>query len=113
MDKLANQQCTPCEGGMPALSFDKSKEQLQQTPQWTLHPKATDIRRKFTFANFHRTMDFVNRIADLAHQENHHPDLEVSYGHCIVKYSTHAIKGLSINDFICAAKIDELFSQTQ
>ena len=66
------------------------------------------IRREWKFKNFYRTMSFVNAVAHIANAEDHHPDLEVGYGYCRVKFSTHAIGGLSENDFICAAKIDAL-----
>jgi 4a-hydroxytetrahydrobiopterin dehydratase len=65
----------------------------------------TAIERHFIFKNFHQTMAFTNAVAWIAHQENHHPDLKIGYQNCIVTYSTHAINGLTENDFICAAKI--------
>ena len=68
----------------------------------------TEITKELSFKNYYKTMAFVNAIAWMAHQENHHPDLEVSYNKCVVRYSTHAINGLSENDFICAAKIDQI-----
>ena len=69
----------------------------------------SSIERTFTFADFHATMAFVNAVAWMAHREDHHPDLTVGYNRCRVEYSTHAIGGLSENDFICAAKVDALF----
>ena len=71
-----------------------------------------EIAQDFRFPEFHRTMAFVNALAWIAHGENHHPDLEVGYGHCRVRYTTHAIGGLSENDFICAAKIDALLESS-
>jgi 4a-hydroxytetrahydrobiopterin dehydratase len=68
----------------------------------------TCLHRIYTFKNYYQTMAFVNALAWIAHQENHHPDLVVSYNRCEVNWSTHALKGLSINDFICAAKTDRL-----
>ncbi len=70
-----------------------------------------EIRRLFTFKGFHQTMAFVNAVAWIAHRENHHPDLEVGYNRCLVRYRTHAIGGLSENDFICAAKVDRLLRE--
>jgi len=70
--------------------------------------KIAFIYREFTFKNYYKTMAFVNAVAWIAHQENHHPDLSVGYNRCLVRYSTHAIQGLSENDFICAAKVDAL-----
>nr|WP_240901108.1 4a-hydroxytetrahydrobiopterin dehydratase [Thioalkalivibrio sp. XN8] len=78
---------------------------------WVLNDDATEIRRDFRFKGFNRTMGFVNAVAWIANNENHHPDLEVGWGHCLVRFSTHAIKGLSENDFICAAKVDALLDQ--
>ena len=75
---------------------------------WNISSDAKLIRRNFEFTNFHRTISFVNAVAWIANTEDHHPDLEVSYRNCAVNYSTHAIGGLSENDFICAAKIDRL-----
>ena len=69
---------------------------------------ANEIRRLFEFSNFHETMAFVNALAWIAHREDHHPDLEVGYRRCLVRYRTHAIGGLSENDFICAAKVERL-----
>ena len=108
MNDLTQQKCQPCEGGIPALTFDEAKTQIHNTPEWQLNDRATEINRKFTFSDFNQTIKFVNDVAKIANEEGHHPDLEVSYGYCIVKFTTHAINGLSINDFICAAKIDTL-----
>ena len=76
--------------------------------EWTYDEGAAYIERKFSFPAFSRTIAFVNAIAWLATNEGHHPDLKVIYGKCEVQYRTHSINGLSINDFICAAKIDRL-----
>ncbi|HEY8508442.1 MAG TPA: 4a-hydroxytetrahydrobiopterin dehydratase, partial [Steroidobacteraceae bacterium] len=75
---------------------------------WKLSDDARSIRREFQFKDFYRTMSFVNAIAHIANIEDHHPDLEVGYNYCRVTFTTHAIKGLSENDFICAAKIDRI-----
>jgi 4a-hydroxytetrahydrobiopterin dehydratase len=75
---------------------------------WSLNEAATEIRRDFRFKGFYRTMAFVNAVAWIASSEDHHPDLEVGWGHCLVRFSTHSIGGLSENDFICAAKVDGL-----
>jgi 4a-hydroxytetrahydrobiopterin dehydratase len=83
---------------------------LKQLDGWTLADDAKMISRDYQFKGFYKTMAFVNAIAWIANSENHHPDLEVGYGHCLVKYNTHAIDGLSENDFICAAKIDALIN---
>lgn len=104
---LLQQHCRPVSGA--ALSGPVVAAQLAQVPGWTLvgeHGGA--IERTFSFADFHATMAFVNALAFIAHREDHHPDLQVSYQHCTVRYSTHSVAGLSINDFICAAHINAL-----
>ena len=105
---LQNKHCVPCEGGVPTLSADKVQEMLTKISNWETDNSSTFIRRRFSFKNFYKTMAFVNAIAWIANQENHHPDMEVGFNYCLVKYTTHAIKGLSKNDFICAAKVDAL-----
>ncbi len=109
MSTLARQRCEPCEGGVDPLGGEAARNLLPQLhPDWTLSDDAAEISREFRFGNFHQTMAFVNALAWVAHRENHHPDLEVGYNRCRVRYSTHAIGGLSQNDFICAARIDAL-----
>ena len=109
MSELASQRCEPCEGGVEPLTRDEIDEYLEQIhSEWVLNDGASEIFRDFEFKGFYRTMAFVNAIAWIANAENHHPDLEVGYRHCLVRYTTHAIGGLSPNDFICAAKTDEL-----
>ena len=75
---------------------------------WVISPDNDSLSREFSFKNYYQTIAFVNSLAWIAHAEDHHPDLEVSYNRCLVKYATHSIGGLSENDFICAAKIDAL-----
>jgi 4a-hydroxytetrahydrobiopterin dehydratase len=79
---------------------------LAQAPGWAFVDGA--IQKQFSFADYHRTMAFVNALAWVAHQEDHHPDLQVSYSRCTVRFNTHSVGGISINDFICAAKLDAL-----
>ncbi|HYB66327.1 MAG TPA: 4a-hydroxytetrahydrobiopterin dehydratase, partial [Steroidobacteraceae bacterium] len=78
----------------------------QLSAEWALIENAHGIQRRFTFRDFYRTMSFVNALAHIANIEDHHPDLEVGYNYCRVKFTTHAVKGLSENDFVCAAKVD-------
>ena len=104
---LTHKNCKPCEGGVPAFSEAEAQEMLKQLEGWTLDDGR--IWKKYTFKNYYRTMAFVNALAWISHSEDHHPNLDVGWGHCIVTYSTHAINGLSENDFICAAKCDALF----
>ncbi len=109
MTDLADRRCEPCEGGVAPLTRAAADELLLRLdPGWTLDAGAASLRREFTFRDFYRTMSFVNAVAHVANIEDHHPDLEVSYSTCKVRYSTHAIGGLSENDFICAAKVDQL-----
>jgi 4a-hydroxytetrahydrobiopterin dehydratase len=106
---LAGKRCRPCEGGVEPLDATRVKEWLGQVDGWTSEDGA--IRREFTFKDFYRTMAFVNAVAWIANSEDHHPDLEVGYRRCLVTFSTHAIGGLSENDFICAAKVNALVSE--
>lgn len=109
MNNMANKKCTPCEGGVAPLNSEQAKELQQQTPLWTISSDNNSITRTFTFKNFLRVMSFVNACAHVANQQDHHPDFKVSYNQTTLTYSTHAINGLSDNDFICAAKIDLLY----
>lgn len=93
---------------MPPLSSDEISVFLQQIDGWQLQDK--HISKIYPFKNYYQTMAFVNAVAWVSHREDHHPDMKVSYSQCEVTYTTHAIGGLSENDFICAAKIDQLFS---
>ena len=79
---------------------------LKQVSQWTLVDGA--IQKTWRFANFHETMAFVNALAWVAHRQDHHPDLQLGYNRCVVRFSTHSVDGISINDFICAARLDAL-----
>ena len=108
MSELSEKKCLPCEGGVPALAKDQVLKLLKEIPGWEVAKDKSYIERNFQFKNFYHTMAFVNAIAWIANRENHHPDLQVGYNYCRVRYSTHAVKGLTENDFICAAKIDKL-----
>lgn len=109
MSTLSEQHCKPCDGGIAPHSPDSARTVLQQLhADWRLDADGKAIRRAFEFKNFYRTMSFVNAVAHIANVEGHHPDLEVGYNYCRMKWTTHAIGGLSDNDFICAAKIDAL-----
>lgn len=102
---LTQQRCQPLEG-QPAMAADAIRRHLAAAPGWALADGA--IEKTYAFADFHRTMAFVNALAWIAHAEDHHPDLAVSYGRCTVRFNTHSVGGISINDFICAAKADAL-----
>lgn len=103
-------RCKPCEGYTEPLTKEEATALLFQIEQWTLNEEATEMHRTFKFKNYYETMTFVNAIAWISHQQDHHPDLEVGYNRCLVRYTTHAIKGLSENDFICAIEVDALLN---
>lgn len=103
---LVAKSCKPCEGGVAPLAPAQVASLLQAVAGWEVAGDA--LTKTFNFADYCATMAFVNAVAWIAHRENHHPDLEVGYRACRVRYSTHAIGGLSENDFICAAKVDRL-----
>lgn len=106
---LLKRRCKPCEGGVPPLEADTLAQLMPALhDDWALAANGKSIVRTFTFAGYHRTISFVNAVAWIAENEGHHPDLTVLYGKVEVLYTTHAIDGLSENDFICAAKIDRL-----
>jgi 4a-hydroxytetrahydrobiopterin dehydratase len=106
---LVTRRCQPCEGGVPPLAHDAVQALLRALHEnWSVTDDGKAIVRVFEFAGYHRTISFVNAVAWVAETEGHHPDLKVLYGKVEVLYTTHAIKGLSENDFICAAKIDRL-----
>ena len=109
MTELSDKKCVPCEGGVqPLTKAEAEKLRARLDAGWTLSDDAKSIRRELKFKDFYRAMSFTNAIAHIANIEDHHPDLEVGWGYCKVTFSTHAIKGLSENDFICAAKIDRV-----
>lgn len=106
---LTNKHCKPCEGGVEPLSREQAEKLLQDLhDDWVFDSTGKEISRTYLFKNYYQTMAFVNALAWVAHNEDHHPDIEVSYKQCHVRYSTHAIGGLSENDFICGAKLDAL-----
>jgi len=108
---LLEKKCVPCEGGMPPLSEADENKYLEDVPQWSLIREDTHrIERCFEFKNFKEAMIFVNRVVGLAEEENHHPDIEISWNKVTFTLWTHAIGGLSENDFIVAAKIDRIVS---
>lgn len=104
----------PLEKGTPPLANDEINQLLEQLhPDWQCQQNPPDLQRTFKFKNFYQTIAFVNALAWIAHQGDHHPDLEVSYNRCTIHYSTHSIGGISENDFICAAKIDALVKENE
>lgn len=111
MNSLSQKRCVPCEGGVPALDLaaaTKLKEQL--APRWQLSEHGKALQADFEFRNYFLTLAFVNAVAYVAIQEDHHPDISFGYKTCHIRYATHAVQGLTENDFICAAKIDALLA---
>jgi 4a-hydroxytetrahydrobiopterin dehydratase len=106
--ELTARKCKPCEGGVPKLTEGEIGKLLAQLEGWSYRDDA--LVKTYAFRNYHETMAFVNATAWISHREDHHPDLTVGYNQCEVRYWTHAIGGLSENDFICAAKIDALLA---
>ncbi|HEV7800605.1 MAG TPA: 4a-hydroxytetrahydrobiopterin dehydratase [Burkholderiales bacterium] len=107
MSDLAQGKCKPCEGGVDPLTPVEVENMLRQLNGWALDNGA--IAKTYSFKNHYQALAFVNAAAWISHREDHHPDMTVGYNTCRVAYVTHAINGLSVNDFICAAKLDKLF----
>lgn len=103
---LAKENCAPCHSGTPPLSLEEARKLAKEIPEWTL--KEDSIERQFEFKDFREAIGFVNKVAEVAGQEDHHPDIYIYYNKVRLKLSTHKIGGLSHNDFIVAAKIDKL-----
>lgn len=109
VDKLADRTCKPCEGGVEPLTADQATALLAALhDDWSVSEDGLEIRREFSFPAYSRSLGFANAVAWIAISEGHHPVITLSYSTCHVSYTTHAINGLSDNDFICAAKIDRL-----
>jgi 4a-hydroxytetrahydrobiopterin dehydratase len=107
MNELATKKCKPCEGGVAPLAEAQIRPMLKGLQGWRL--EGGKLAKEYAFKDYYQTMAFVNALAWISHREDHHPDLAVGYNKCRVEYMTHAIGGLSENDFICAAKCDALF----
>ena len=108
---LASQHCIPRKGKEHALDGAGIEAMLKQLPGWHLANEGKAIVKDFKFADFHHTLGFINAVGFMANREDHHPDLEAGYGHCQVLWSTHDVGGLSLNDFICAARVEALLAR--
>ena len=106
-EDLANRHCKPCEGGVDPMTDVQIGRMLKGVQGWEYRDGM--IRKTYDFKDYYQTMAFVNASAWISHREDHHPDISVGYNRCEVAYMTHAISGISENDFICAAKLDALF----
>ncbi|MFN2308603.1 MAG: 4a-hydroxytetrahydrobiopterin dehydratase [Gammaproteobacteria bacterium] len=112
MSALSERHCARIVKGDPALPAAEARAlQGQLHTDWQLDAGSKAIHREFRFKDYYETLAFVNAVAWIAHREDHHPDLDVAYNRCRVRYSTHAVGGLSENDFICAARVDALILQ--
>ena len=105
---LTDKHCVPCEGGVDAIEREAAEQLLGDVPGWELSEDGKMISRRFEFKGFFRTVSFINAMAWVVNNENHHPDFSAGYNYCEVGFTTHAIDGLSENDFICAAKVSAL-----
>jgi 4a-hydroxytetrahydrobiopterin dehydratase len=108
---LSTKHCKPCKGKEHALDETQAAELLTRVPGWRLRDDGKAIVKDFKFADFHHTLGFINAVGFMANHEDHHPDLEAGYGHCQVLWSTHDVGGLSLNDFICAARVEALLAR--
>lgn len=109
--ELSDKKCVSCEGTKSPLVEDEVENMLMQTPGWEL--SGSQIERTFRFADFVEAMKFANQITDIAEEQNHHPDLHVSWGKVRVELTTHSVGGLTTNDFIVAAKINKIWDQEE
>ena len=105
---LTQKKCVACEGGVKPMDKMETTAMLKHVKGWAPGEDGRSIVKQFSFHNFLEAMDFANKVAPLAEREGHHPDLCISWGKVVIELSTHAIRGLSENDFILAAKIDQL-----
>lgn len=108
IESLRERHCMPRKGKDAGLAPDEIAAGLAALPGWQRTADGGGIRKEFRFADYFRTMAFVNAVASIAHREDHHPDLDVHYDRCSVHYSTHDVGGLSLNDFICAARVEDI-----
>ena len=108
MTKLSEMNCS-AGGQAKALGDAEIASNLSHLVDWKV--EKNEIVKTFTFKNYHETMAFVNASAWISHQEDHHPDIDLHYNRCVVHYSTHDAGGITLNDFICAAKLDQLFAK--
>lgn len=105
---LAGQTCEPCRGGIPPMDHDMARGYLVQVPGWSLKENPDRLERDFAFPDFRQAQAFAMRVGDLCEAEGHHAEIRYGWGHCTVAFWTHKIKGLHMNDFVMAAKVDGL-----
>ena len=113
MNKLVNKKCIPCEGGISPFDISEIHKYQKKVDGWDVKKNANNIfflEKNFTFKNFINSQNFINKISEISEKENHHPDISFGWGYAKIMITTHAIEGLSENDFILAAKIDQIFN---
>lgn len=106
-EELVTKKCVPCEGGVSAMSQEEANQYLSKVIGWELI-EGTKIKKEFKFKNFKESLNFVNKVGSIAEEEQHHPNITIIYNKVQISLTTHAIGGLSQNDFIMAAKIDRI-----
>ena len=106
--KLSSLKCEPCNGQTPEMNVKEIIHNLDNLDNWNINDEKKMIFKKFNFKTFNQALKFTNSIGELADSEGHHPDISLGWGYCLVMIHTHAIRGLSKNDFILASKIDLL-----
>ena len=107
-NSLSSGKCEPCSGNTPKLDNEEVSKYLSRLNEWSVNDNQEMIFKKFKFSNFKKAQIFSNKVGELADKEGHHPDISLGWGYCLIMIHTHAIKGLSINDFILASKIDKI-----
>ena len=113
MDELIKKKCVPCEGGLPALDISEIHKFQKKVDGWDVKPndkKNYFLEKNFKFKNFLESQNFINKVSEISENENHHPDISFGWGYAKIIIMTHAVEGLSENDFILAAKIDHLIN---
>jgi 4a-hydroxytetrahydrobiopterin dehydratase len=108
---LTSRKCTPCQGGIPPLPLEQAESYRSNVPDWELLDNATKIKRTFRTRNFMEAMGLARQIGELCENEGHHADITFGWGYCKAVFQTHKINGLHENDFIMAAKVDQLAAQ--
>ncbi len=109
---FASKSCVPCRGGIPPFTLEQARELLARVPEWSLEENGTRLRRRFEFEDFRKAIAFVNRVADIAEEQGHHPDIAIHWNKVDLVLWTHKIGGLHENDFILAAKINRLLDES-
>jgi|TARA_B110000003_G_scaffold276300_1_gene322038 4a-hydroxytetrahydrobiopterin dehydratase len=113
MNDLLDKKCVPCEGGVPSLDLSEIHKYQKKVDGWDVKKDEKQIyflEKNFKFKNFINSQNFIDKVGKISEKENHHPDISFGWGYAKIKITTHAIEGLSENDFILAAKIDQIFS---